>query len=1357
MRKLSMTLMAGVLALPMWAGVPPLGGFFYGNMEAPTGWEWQSPDSVAYNKQQPHAWFFSFANTDEARRVLPENSSLWQSLDGKWKFHWASNPSERPVDFYKTDYDVAAWDDVTVPMNWNLAGMKSDGTYKYGKPIYVNQKVIFQHSVRVGDWKGGVMRTPPQNWLTYTDRNEVGSYRRSFTVPAAWKGKEIYLNFDGVDSFFYLYINGRYVGFSKNSRNLAQFDITPYLNDKGENIVAVEVYRNSDASFLEAQDMFRLPGIFRSVSLTAKPKVQVRDIKAIPDYDATFTDASLAITAEVSNLSGKKQKGLQIHYSLYENTLYGDDNKLVQGVSAVAQVDAMDKTGDATAHVVLHAGKGVKPWSAEAPHRYTLVGELKDAKGRVIETFSTIVGFRKIEIKETAAKDDEFGLAGRYYYLNGKPIKMKGVNRHENNPKTGHYVTRQQMEHEVFLMKQGNINHVRNCHYPDAPYWYYLCDKYGIYLEDEANIESHEYYYGEASLSHVPEFLNAHIARNMEMVHATINNPSVCIWSLGNEAGPGQNFVECYKAIKAYDTSRPVQYERNNDIVDMGSNQYPSPAWVAAVARGNGGVKYPFHISEYAHSMGNAVGNLVDYWNAMESTNFFIGGAIWDWVDQAIDGYVPGTGKTYWGYGGDFGMDNKPNDGMFCMNGIMRPDLSPKAQYFEVKKVYQNVGVSMTNAAKAEIEVFNKNYFEPLTDYNVFYSLWQDGEQVGELKPVPGNISRLAARQRQKVQLPIDMSSLNPESEYFVKVLFAQAADKPWAEKGYIQMEEQMPLAAPTAKAPALATLQQGKAALATKREGDALTIGNDGFQVKFDMASGAIAGLSYGGLDVIVPGKGPKLDAFRAPTDNDAGAGYDGPWFSNGLYNLQHKALDSSVQTLPNGNVQVVFTVESQGKEGCRQVYGNGNRDPQSAYRFDQGVRQLGPNDFKFTTVQVYTVYPDGSVELQSNISSNNPSLLLPRIGYSLELPKAFSQYDYYGRGPVNNYNDRRTASFIEHYRTTVDKADIMLPKPQSMGNREEVRWCALTNPAGRGVLFIADGQMSTSALPWTQRQLAEAPHPYQLPQSTSTVLHLDAKVTGLGGASCGQGGPLRPDRAYASDRNFGFIIRPINIGRAAPSIIGQHAHVSGSGEQPFGISRDRVGKVTLTAPQAGRQMMYRINGAKRAVAYTKPFDLRAGGTLEVWYKDNPTLKVTRSYEAITSVPLEVVFVSSFEPGEGAERVVDGDPGTIWHTAYGVTVTKYPHWIDFDAAEVKNMKGFTYLPRQNGPNGRIKDYEIYVSMDGENWGEPVCKGAFPASTSEQKVMFAKPVKARYIRFKALSALNGGDFASTAEFSLIGD
>ena len=1304
MKRTHLILFAGILCCsPAWAG-DVLGGYFYQQQEAPTGWEWQSPDSVAVNKLQPHAWFFSFRNIDEARKVLPENSSYWKSLDGMWKFHWAPNPDERPKDFFRADYDVSNWDDIKVPMNWNMAGLQRDGKNKYGDPLYSNQRVIFQHSWQpMNDWKGGVMRTPPKDWMTYRNRNEVGSYRRTFTVPADWKGQEIYLNFDGVDSFFYLYINGKYVGFSKNSRNLAEFNITPYLNKEGEeNTVAVEVYRHSDGSFLESQDMFRLPGIFRTVALTAKPQVQVRDFKAIPDLDETYSNAKLHITAQLQNLSTKAIKGYTIQYSLYANRLYSDENTLLSGVTASAKLAGkLNAKGEIELEATLDAANKVNLWSAEAPHRYTLVGELKDGKGRTVQTFSTFVGFRKVEIKETPAEKDEFGLAGRYYYLNGQPIKLKGVNRHENNVKAGHTVSREQMEHEVFLMKRGNINHVRNCHYPDAPYWYYLCDKYGIYLEDEANIESHEYYYGKQSLSHVPEFRNAHIARNMEMVHATVNHPSVVIWSLGNEAGPGKTFVDCYNAIKAYDTSRPVQYERNNDIVDMGSNQYPSIAWVQGAVQGKYKLKYPFHISEYAHSMGNACGNLIDYWDAIESTNFFMGGAIWDWVDQALDKQDPATGKTYWAYGGDFGKDNKPNDGMFCMNGIMRPDLTPKAQYFEVKKVYQNVGVKAIDMKQGQIEIFNKNYFEPLKNYQIVWSLYKDGVCVKKNQPLQGAKNIVGPREKGIYTLPYDYASLDANSEYFVTVQFLLGKDMPWAKKGYVQMEEQLRVKGADVAAPSIAAVAKTGKAMKYQLDKAAkrASITGENFQVAFDLNTGAIYSLKYGNQIIIKDGNGPQLDAYRAPTDNDAGIGYHNAWFKNGLYDLQH--VVKSWTCTPNkkdGTYKLDFTVESQGKEGCDVNYGNRDRDPESCYNFEKNKRALTDADLKFTSRQIYTIYKDGSIEMQSAIGANRSKVILPRIGYSMVLPSELNQYDYYGRGPVNNYNDRKTSQFIGWYHSPVAEQGIMLPKPQAQGNREEVRWCAVTNSQQQGVVFISDSTMSASALPWSQQELTLAAHPYQLPKSSGTHLHLDVKVTGLGGASCGQGGPLTPDQVRSTPTTFGFIIRPA-VKSELPNLV----------------------KVSAT----GRKMV------KDIMQQMKQNQQNTG--------------------------LQIAFASSQEPDEGdAAYLVDGDPSTIWHTMYSITLAKYPHWVDFDAGKQKVIKGFTYLARQDGSlNGCIKDYEIYVSNDNKTWGEPVAKGSFEKTAKLQKVMFGKPVKARYVRLRALNEQSGQDYASGAEFTLV--
>lgn len=1310
---------------------------------APDGKEWESPERLALNKEQPHAWFFTFADVESARRVLPEHSCYYQSLDGEWKFNWVGNPDERPVDFYQPGFDVSGWDNVTVPMQWNVAGIQKDGTLKYGVPIYVNQPVIFQHKVAVGNWKGGVMRTPPHDWVTYKHRNEVGSYRRNFTLPASWQQRQVYINFDGVSSFFYLWINGRYVGFSKNSRNTASFDITPYLNKEGENTVAVAVYRNSDGSFLEAQDMFRLPGIFRTVSLTSTAKLQVRDLRVFPDLDARYQDGTLRIEADIRNLDKKKAKGYTLSYALYANQLYSDDNTPIEGVNEVNVAEVLqDETVCTKMSMPV---KSPKLWSAEAPYRYTLVGQLKDKKGRVVETFSTALGFCKVEIKDTPAADDEFGLAGRYYYINGKTVKLKGVNRQEIHPSSGNVITVKQMKEEIMLMKRGNINHVRNSHYSCNPYWYYLCDKYGIYLEDEANLESHQYYYGDASLSHVPEFKAAHVARVMELAHSHVNHPSIVIWSLGNEAGPGKTFVEAYNALHAFDSSRPVQYERNNDIVDMGSNQYPSIAWMRGAVKGTYNIKYPFHVSEYAHSMGNAVGNLVDYWEAIESTNFFCGAAIWDWVDQALYNYDAQTGERYLAYGGDFG--DKPNSGMFCMNGILLPGHQPKPQYYEVKKVYQNIGIKAIDIRNGQIEIFNKHYFTPLVGYNAVWSLYKDGKAVVTHQPFKATRQIVGPRERALYTIPYDFGTLDAASEYFVKVQFLLANDMPWAKAGYVQMEEQL-LVKEAGEQPAVATLMSGKNRPEVKEEGDFTTLTGEGFVAVFDNRQGTLHSLSYAGKKMLQDGKGPKIDGLRAPVDNDNWAYRQ--WFEKGLHNLKHRATSYAwINRKQKGDntVQLMYTVESQAPNAAVLEGGDSGY-----YKVKELTdKKFGADDFKFVTNQIWTVYPDGTIELQSNITSNDPALVLARLGYVMEIPAELQQFTWYGRGPWNNYNDRRTGSFIEQYQSTVRDQFVAFPKPQSMGNREEVRWCALTDASGCGVEFVAGKPMSVSALPWSAMELTLAPHPYQLPASSGTYLHLDVAVTGLGGNSCGQGGPLMPDRVKAGDHNMSFLIRPVSHAAYV-----QTAAVAESGEKPISIARSRAGMVSITSQKKDATLLYTLSGKRKEYVYTDPFALSEGGVVTAYYKDNRAVVAQMSFDKISNVNLNVVSASSEEVGEGdATQLVDGNANTIWHTMYSVTVAKYPHWVDFDAGEAKDIAGFIYLPRQDGSdNGNIKAYSLQVSMDGKQWTD-VVKGEFDRSAKEKKVMLDKVVKARYLRFTGLSSQNGADFASGAEFSVI--
>ena len=1378
-----------------------LEGFAYDTqVKAPTGNEWESPEALALNKEQPRAWGFHFATEEAARGVLPERGAYWQSLDGTWKFHWCKTPEERAKGFEAPNYDASAWDDIEVPGCWNVQGIQKDGSLKYGVPIYVNQKVIFEHQVAVGDWKGGVMRKPrnPQ-WTVNEYPNEVGSYRRSFTVPADWKGRVVYINFDGVDSFFYLWINGHYVGFSKNSRNTATFDITPYLNKGGENVVAVEVYRNSDGSFLEAQDMFRLPGIFRSTYLTSVPEVELSDLIVkttdLSSGPSPIGEASLEITSEVRNHGKKALKNLSVEYKVYPVKLYSDewqekikDERLeIKDIPSSSIVNCQLSTVNCD---------GVCSWSAEAPYRYVLTATLKDKKGKVVDVRSTYFGFRTVEIRDTKAEEDEFGLAGRYFYVNDQPVKLKGVNRHETNPWRGHAITKQQMEQEVFLMKQGNINHVRNSHYANDPYWYYLCDKYGIYLEDEANIESHEYYYGEASISHPIEWRKAHIARNMEMVRAHVNAPSIVIWSLGNEAGPGQNFVAAYDAIKTFDTSRPVQYERNNNIVDMGSNQYPSVGWVQFAAKGGKGPKYPFHISEYAHSMGNAGGNLIDFWKAIETSNFICGGAIWDWVDQALYRPTPNPSREGRGdlegsflYGGDFG--DLPNDGMFCMNGVMLPDFSPKPEYFDVKHVYQNVGVKLDTlwadmpvpgsgrytCKMVGLFITNKNYFVPLDYVDINAVVLRDGIEVERIQKIQGlepGIPPIGPRQSRPVLVPVSIDDdYCPEAHcYDLRVEFLLKEDMPWAKKGYVQMAEQVNLWESGDARPIWSpTPSSSWENLRVETDGQYTNLSSKDLLLAFDDAKGTIHSLSYHGKSMIEPGCGPVLDALRAPVDNDNW--YYQSWYQNGLHNLQHLVLDRHVYTRKDGAVVLNYMVESRGTKG--QIHGG------SSGRYtieDKGE----PSSFFFTSNIVWTVYPDGSIECESAITGSNPKAILPRLGFELRLRPDFeaegSKLSYFGCGPQNNYADRKSGMFRAVYESTVYDQFVAFPKPQSMGNREDVQWLALTDATGNGLVFGAlTGAMCTSVLPWSALQLTYAPHPAELPESDGVYVHLDTKVTGLGGSSCGQGGPLEPDRVYADAHTFGFFIRPTATANVK-KIGAANFPVKHSGDLPIAITRDAKGDVTIVYNEFdGEEVLYSLTpspspvgegsakGKKTLNSKLSTFNyngsaisMRNGGTITVWHADAPDVKISRTFDKVEFVPVTVLACSSEEPGENASNLVDGKPESIWHTAYGVTVTKYPHTVDFDCSEMKTIKGFTYLPRQDGgANGNIKAYRVQVSTDGKTWGETVAEGEFDRGAAIKRVTFAKPQKARYLRFTALSSQNGQDFASGAEFTVLAE
>ena len=1323
------------LGLSSMADNKLLEGFEYGNASSPTGKEWQSPEQLSYNKLQPRANFASFATVEEARKFLPENSSYRMSLDGEWKFHFSKNPDERPVDFYKTSYSTQNWDNIKVPGSWNMQGVQKDGSLKYGVPIYVNQWVIFKYNIAVDDWRLGVMREPPKNYTTYKYRNEVGSYKRTFTIPNHWDGREVFVSFDGVDSFFYLWINGQYVGFSKNSRDAARFDISPYIH-AGKNDIAVEVYRSSDGSFLEAQDMFRLPGIFRSVAVYATPKVHIQNLVVKP----TFKNGkgALNIVTTVENLNKKAAKNYNISYQLYENKLFGDENTLVSNMLASQPMNL--KSGACMSVNDDFEFNNIKPWTPEEPNVYVLVALLKDKKNKVAEVVSVQTGFRTVEIKDTPASEDEFNMAGRYFYINDQPLKLKGVNRHDTNPTTGHAIPREQMFQEIMMMKRANINHVRTSHYPNDPYFYYLCNKYGIVLESEANIESHEYFYGKESLSHPKEWRKAHVARVMEMVQSFINEPSIAIWSLGNEAGPGKNFVAAYQALKSVDKTRPVQYERNNDIVDMGSNQYPSIDWVRTAVKGKMNIKYPFHISEYAHSMGNAVGNLQDYWDAIESSNYFMGGAIWDWIDQSMYNYTK-DGQRYLAYGGDFG--DTPNDGQFVMNGIIFGDMKPKPQYFEVKKVYQNVGISWANQQDGTLDIFNKNYYtDDLTDYEVHWSLSADGIRVKKGVLPLGSV---LPRQHKTVRVDGLCDALDSGKDYRLDVSFKLKADKPWAKAGYVQADQQLELHKAITRPSLASTMDKSLQPLKVMQQESKITVTGNGNTIVFDKSTGSLHSLVYGGKTIIAAGNGPKLDAFRAWVNNDNWA-YQA-WYENGLHNLQHKALDCKWVSNRDGSVSLSFKVESQGLSTAKLE----GADKNWKKLVETGKRP----DFKFTTNVIYTVYPDGSVESQSSITSNKTQLILPRLGYVMKLPADMSMMVYNGRGPIGNYPDRKTAQHIGIYEQQ-DVADefVNFPKPQDMANHNDSRWVALQGEDGRSVIFAttATNNMSFSALPYSAQQLAMANHPHELPQSDGIYLHLDLAITGLGGNSCGQGAPLVKDRVKAVPHTFGYVIRPVSDMRS--TTLNAAGMVSSSSEVPLSITRDNTGQVTIKGQQ-GHTVYYQLNGKNKTMKYDGPFNLRNGGKVNAWQKES-NFKYEESFDKIETIPVTVSFASSVESGEGdASHLVDGNPRTYWHTMYSVTVANYPHWFELDGGAVKTMTGFTYLPRQDSWNGLVKDYRVEVSQDGKTWTQIGSDGTFPKTKALQRVMFNKPVKARYLRFTALHSHDGQDFATCAEFTIL--
>ncbi len=1002
--------------------------------------DWENEQVVGINKEAPFADLMPHASMDTAKTGRKETSDCYHSLNGSWKFHWVKEPDERPVDFYKTSYDVSGWDDLPVPSNWQMHG--------YGTPLYVNIKYPFQCD------PPRVMGTPPEEYTNFAERNPVGSYRRDFEVPAGWHGNQVFIQFDGVDSAFYLWVNGKKVGYSQDSRTPAVFNITAYLQD-GKNTLAAEVYRYSDGSYLEDQDMFRLSGIFRDVFLWVAPPVHIRDFEVRTPLDDAYRDATLELDVLVRNYDAADGA-----FSLTAQLVDAQGKVVFEETRKDLSVARGGEETVSFKHAVANPAK----WSAEIPNLYRMLMALQDKSGKTLEIIPCHVGFRTTEIK------------GGELLVNGQPIYVKGVNRHDHDPDTGHYVTPASMEEDVRLMKLHNINTVRTAHYPNAPYFYDLCDIYGLYVIDEANIESHGLGYAEKSLAKDPAWGPAFMDRTQRMVERDKNHPSIIVWSLGNEMGDGVNTTATAEWIRQRDPSRPIQSERaglgkNTDIIcpqysafshllkyangedcDMHSGSYGPDFRIEAQEERT----RPLIMSEYAHAMGNSVGNLQDYWDIIESHKYLQGGSIWDWVDQALCKQAP-DGTTFFAYGGDYG--DFPNDNNFCCNGLIAPDRKPNPHLFEVQKVYQNIKVHSVDVANGKVRIENKHFFQNLNDFEGSWELLENGVgiQQGDL----GQID-LEPRVSKELSVPLQRLDLKPGAEYLLTVSFTLAKDTVWAKAGHRVAWDQ--LAVPW-DVPATEALQAA-GTLKLNKSREAFEVAGEGFTVTFSRKSGLLESYRFGDKELLVQPLTPNY--WRVPIDNDRGNGMPdrlGVWKEAGVKRTLDKMTEKQV-----GNTVVIT----------------------SAMHLKARKTEL-----RLT----YTVHPDGTIDVDHWLQPKGRLQNIPRVGMQLAVSDSCEDIAWYGRGPHETYWDRKTGAAVGQYQAKVSDWNHPYVRSQECGNRTDVRWIRFTDAEGYGLEFTGQPLLSASAWPFSMADLEAAKHPNELPKRDFITLNIDYKQMGVGG----------------------------------------------------------------------------------------------------------------------------------------------------------------------------------------------------------------------------------------------------------------
>ncbi len=981
--------------------------------------DWENPAVNQINTEPPHATLKPFEDVDAAFAGDIRKSENFILLNGTWKFHWSENPSQRPEDFYNTDYDYSEWDDLPVPSDWQRHG--------YDYPIYSNVPYPF----------------PMNQPFVPKDFNPVGSYRHVFEIPENWKHRQIFIHFAGVNSAFYIWVNGEKVGYHEDSKMPAEFNITRYIKE-GKNDLALQVFRWCDGSYLEDQDFWRLSGIERDVYLFVTPSVRFRDLFVNTELSSDYSNGQLDAEVILQNEKQEGKKAVTLEAKLFDvgrDVLYEMEKSLTLDAGAEIPVTFREEV------------KQVKTWSAEKPVLYDLVLVLKDDGGTVLQVVRQKVGFRTVKI------------ANGQLLVNGKALLLKGVNRHEHDPVSGHVVTRESMIQDIMLMKQNNINAVRTSHYPNDPIWYALCDEYGLYVIDEANIESHGYGYDpDKTLANKPEWKQAHLERIQAMVERDKNHPSVIIWSMGNEAGDGTNFEACSEWIKGRDPSRPVHYERagRRPHVDIVSPMYSRVEHIIEYAESD--PDRPLILCEYSHAMGNSNGNLFKYWEAFEKYPSLQGGFIWDWVDQGLL-ETTADGKEYFAYGGDYGPAGVATDDNFCMNGLVSADRTPHPGLMEVKYLQQPVKVKAVNPEKDVFRLVNAYDFITLDHLEGSWELMADATS---LKTGALDVSGLKAGESRELKLPVSIDKPQAGAEYWVNFSFRLKEDTPWGSKGHELAYEQFRI--PVETADVRRVLSDSKP-LKFEEAGNRIQIWNEVFRVAFGKTRGALISYRFKDSEMVAE---PLLpDFWRVPVDNDRLG-----WriYENALA-WKHAAKTWLVREVHIDNVSdKEISVQFKGKL------------PERAIDAELDV--------------TYTVHASGVVDVSMAYeTAREKRAIMPRFGMQMVMPAGYDKMKWYGRGPHESYWDRKHGAHVGVYEGDVDDQFFTYSRPQESGNKSDVRWASLTNDKGVGLLFTGLPLVNVTAKHYRNDELEGKRYLFAVPKHDEVFVNIDYRQSGLGG----------------------------------------------------------------------------------------------------------------------------------------------------------------------------------------------------------------------------------------------------------------